>query len=94
MNWFRGLFCSELTTEEFYNQFLPQAIESWLDCESGVTYVPYLLGSRYSQEPLKAQLLGLTQQTTREEILAAIVRGLELPCLDKSISRTADRVQG
>ena len=44
--------------------------------ESDVVYVPYLMGSRYSQEPLKAQLLGLTQQTEREEILAAIVKGL------------------
>jgi sugar (pentulose or hexulose) kinase len=34
------------------------------------------MGSRYSQEPLKAQLLGLTQQTTREVILAGIVKGL------------------
>jgi len=65
-----------LNTEEFYNGFLPKAIENWLDRESSVTYVPYLMGSRYSLEPLKAQLSGLTQQTTREEILAAIVRGL------------------
>jgi sugar (pentulose or hexulose) kinase len=76
LDWFRELFCSELSTEEFYDRFLPQAIESRLDCESGVTYVPYLMGSRYSLEPLKAQLLGLTQQTTREEILGAIVKGL------------------
>ena len=76
LDWFRELFCSELNTEEFYNGFLPKAIENWLDCESSVTYVPYLMGSRYSLEPLKAQLSGLTQQTTREEILAAIVRGL------------------
>ncbi|KPL22550.1 MAG: hypothetical protein AMJ75_07865 [Phycisphaerae bacterium SM1_79] len=76
LNWFKELFCSELSAEAFHNRFLPQAIESWLERESGVTYVPYLMGSRYSLEPLKAQLLGLTQQTTREEILAAIVRGL------------------
>ena len=76
LNWFRDLFCSELSTEEFYNRFLPLAIDSWLERDSGVTYVPYLMGSRYSLEPLKAQLLGLTQQTTREEILAAIVRTL------------------
>jgi len=76
LDWFRELFCSELSAEEFHNRFLPRAIESWLDRESGVTYVPYLMGSRYSLEPLKAQLLGLTQQTTRAEILAAIVRGL------------------
>ncbi len=76
LDWFRELFCSELNTEEFYNGFLPKAIENWLDRESGVTYMPYLMGSRYSLEPLRAQLLGLTHQTTREEILAAIVKGL------------------
>jgi len=76
LDWFRELFCSALNAEEFYDEYLPSAIENWLDEESGVTYVPYLMGSRYSLEPLKAQLLGLTQQTTREEILAAIVRGL------------------
>ncbi len=76
LEWFRELFCSELSAEQFYDQFLPQAIETWLDRQSGVAYVPYLMGSRYSLDPLKAQLLGLTQQTTREEILAAIVKGL------------------
>jgi xylulokinase len=76
LDWYKSLFCSELSAEEFYNSFLPQTIERWLDCESGVTYIPYLMGSRYSLEPLKAQFLGLTQQTTREEILAAIIRGL------------------
>jgi len=76
LDWYKSLFCSEMSTEEFYNSFLPQVIDTWLNRESDVTYVPYLMGSRYSLEPLKAQLLGLTQQTTREEILAAIVRGL------------------
>ena len=76
LDWYKNLFCSELSTEEFYNSFLSAAIEQWLDREIGVTYIPYLMGSRYSLEPLKAQLLGLTQQTTREEILAAIVKGL------------------
>jgi len=76
LDWFRELFCSELSAEEFYDGFLPQAIESWLDRQSGLTYVPYLMGSRYSLEPLRAELSGLTHQTTREEILAAMVRGL------------------
>ncbi|MHC4206394.1 MAG: FGGY-family carbohydrate kinase [Planctomycetota bacterium] len=76
LDWFRELFCSELSAGQFYDEFLPNAIESRLQQESGVTYVPYLMGSRYSLEPLKAQLSGLTHQTTREEILAAIIRGL------------------
>jgi len=76
LDWFKNVFCSELSVEEFHSRFLPQAIHRWVDCPSSVTYMPYLMGSRYSQEPLKAQLLELTQQTTREELLAAIVRGL------------------
>jgi len=101
LEWFKGVFCSEMTNEEFYNGFVPRAIDAWLDHvaqppsagnrttpEGGdateaavsqgptVTYTPFLMGSRYSLEPLKAELLGLTQTTTREEILAAIVRGL------------------
>jgi sugar (pentulose or hexulose) kinase len=74
--WFRKLFCSELSADVFYGDFMPKAIEKWLDRESGVTYVPYLMGSRYSQQPLKAEFLGLTQETSREEMLAALVRGL------------------
>jgi len=65
-----------LTDEAFYNDFVPRAIDAWLDHDSGVSYIPYLMGSRYSQDPLKAELQGLTQATTREEILAAIVQGL------------------
>jgi len=76
LSWFKELFCGELSADEFYDEFLPRAVEKWLDRESGITYVPYLMGSRYSLEPLKAQLLGLTHETTREQILAAIVKGL------------------
>ena len=74
--WFKGLFCSELTNEAFFNDFMPAAIDKWLDKDSGVTYVPYLMGSRYSLKPLKAEFLGLTQETSREELLTALVRGL------------------
>ena len=74
--WFRSVFSSEMEADEFYDSFFPKAVDTWLERESGVTYVPYLMGSRYSQEPLKAEFLGLTPETSREEILAAMVRGL------------------
>ena len=74
--WFRKLFCSELTEEQFYGEFLPAAVDAWIERDSGVTYTPFLMGSRYSIKPCKAELLGLTQETTREEILASMVRGL------------------
>ena len=76
LEWFRNLFCLELSTDNFYRQFLSDAIDTWLDKESDVTYIPYLMGSRYSLEPLKAEFRGLTAETSREEMLAALVRGL------------------
>lgn len=74
--WFRGVFCSEMTPEEYYEEFMPAAVERWLERPSSVTYTPYLMGSRYSLEPLKGGFSGLTQETTREEMMAALVRGL------------------
>ena len=74
--WFHGLFCSEMSADAFFGDFMPAAIDKWLNKDSGVTYVPYLMGSRYSLEPLKVAFSGLTQETSREELLAAMVRGL------------------
>ncbi|MCG6930420.1 MAG: hypothetical protein LJE64_07660 [Desulfofustis sp.] len=74
--WFKNLFCSEMDNDRFFDEFVPEAIGIWLDRDSGVRYMPYLMGSRYSLLPLKAEFLGLTQETTREELLAALVRGL------------------
>jgi sugar (pentulose or hexulose) kinase len=74
--WFHGLFCSEMSAEAFFGEFMSASIEKWLNKDSGVTYVPYLMGSRYSLEPLKAEFSGLTQETSRAELLAAMVRGL------------------
>jgi xylulokinase len=76
LDWFKTVFCSEMNSDEFFNKFMPDSIEQWLDRESSVTYVPYLMGSRYSRKPLKAEFLGLTRQTTRHEIMAALIRGL------------------
>jgi sugar (pentulose or hexulose) kinase len=74
--WFKSLFCSEMSTVEFFDDFMPRAIDNWLDKGSGVHYLPYLMGSRYSLQPLRAEFSGLTQETSREEMLAAVVRGL------------------
>ncbi len=76
LEWFKSVFCSELSDDDFFSDFLPRTVDAWLDRDSGVTYVPYLMGSRYSLDSLKAEFHGLTQTTSREEILAAIVRGL------------------
>jgi xylulokinase len=74
--WFQRVFCSEMTPQQYYQEFMPKAVDSWVDRESTVTYTPFLMGSRYSLQPLKAEFLGMTQETTREELMAAMVKGL------------------
>jgi len=74
--WFRSVFCSEMSDERFYQDFMPRAVDYWIDRQSTVSYIPYLMGSRYNLEPLKAEFLGMTPETTREELMAALVKGL------------------
>ena len=76
LEWFKDIFCSEMSDDAFYSSFLPEAVDSWLDRESAVSYVPYLMGSRYSLDPLKAEFKGLTRETSREEMLVAMISGL------------------
>jgi len=76
LEWFREVFCSEMSTKEFYTDFITRAVDGWLDRTSEVEYVPFLMGSRYSLEPLKARFTGLTRESSREELLAAMIRGL------------------
>lgn len=76
LEWFRKLFCRQMNAEAFYGDFLPSALDTWVPRDTDITYVPYLLGSRYSQEPLKAEFRGLTAETDRDELLAALIKGL------------------
>ena len=75
-DWFREVFCSDMNEDRYYKDFLPHAIDRWLDRSSGVEYQPFLMGSRYSQEPLTAGFTGLNADTDREELAAALARGL------------------
>ena len=76
IEWFRSLFCSEMEDDAFYNDFIFRAIDKWTEKSSELTYVPYLMGSRYSLERLTAGFNGLTLETTREEMFAALIKGL------------------
>jgi len=76
LEWFRKLFCTEIAADDFYSDFLPAAVNKWLDRESSVAYIPFLMGSRYSLEPLRAEFTGITAETSRDELAASLVRGL------------------
>jgi sugar (pentulose or hexulose) kinase len=76
IEWFRCLFCSEMKKEDFFGGFVSRSIEKWTEQESELVYTPYLMGSRYSLEKLTAGFSGLTLETTREEMFAALIKGL------------------
>jgi sugar (pentulose or hexulose) kinase len=76
LEWFHRTFCREMEADDFYRRFIPEALGPWIERDTTVTYVPFLMGSRYSHEKLTAAFTGLTQETTREELLAALIKGL------------------
>jgi sugar (pentulose or hexulose) kinase len=82
LEWFHDVFCRDLTTSQFYEEYVPAVLRSFLgaaDIDSREAelpvFVPYLAGSRYSTERLKASFTGVTLQTTRDDLLVSLVRG-------------------
>lgn len=74
--WFKNLCCSEMSQNFFFNYFIPDAIDEWIDRENSIEYVPFLMGSRYTLDSLKAEFKGLTVESDRSQVAAALVKGL------------------
>jgi sugar (pentulose or hexulose) kinase len=82
LEWFRSVFCSDMTQKRFFNDYVPSVLDDFfarkdrdqLEAELP-TYVPFLQGSRYSLEWLTASFSGLTLETTREKMLMALIKG-------------------
>lgn len=77
LEWFQSVFCSEMSSDEFYNEFIPGVIKDKLNKEVP-SYEPFLQGSRYSREALKAGFSGLDVNTSREDFLMAVLKGNNL----------------
>jgi xylulokinase len=82
LEWFHSVFCPEMAEAEYYRQWLPSALAAFFASpeierrEAALPeYVPFLGGSRYSLEREKAAFRGVTLETTREDMLLALMRG-------------------
>jgi sugar (pentulose or hexulose) kinase len=82
LEWFHSVFCRELDDEQFFGDYVPNVLGSFLErddideAEKDIpTYVPYLQGSRYSFMMETAAFGNLTLNTSREQLLLALVRG-------------------
>ncbi|GAA3560309.1 L-fuculokinase [Microlunatus spumicola] len=75
LEWFWSQFCRDLSRETFYEELVPAALEAWPE-DGEVTFAPYLTGDRQSLEKRTATWSGLTLATTREEMLAAVLKSM------------------
>lgn len=80
LEWFQSVCCTGMTDTEFYEHYIPGVLESFFadpDRREArlPTYSPFLAGSRYSLDPLKASFTGVTLETTRDDLLLALIRG-------------------
>ena len=80
LEWFHSVFCRDMSADEFYETFVPQTIERFLekseyDENSIPKYSPFLQGSRYSLDNLTASFSNLNLETNREKMLLGLLRG-------------------
>ncbi|MBM3694777.1 MAG: hypothetical protein FJW79_02425 [Actinobacteria bacterium] len=80
--WFKSVFCSEMTDRDFYGEYLPGVVRRFFaspDLDASERhlpgYGPFLGGSRYSVEQQTGSFTGLDLETTRDEMLLALLRG-------------------
>ncbi len=77
LDWFQSVFCSEMTDEQFYNEYIPKVIEDKIGKDVPF-YEPYLQGSRYSVQALKASFSGIDVNTSRDDFLISVLKGNNL----------------
>jgi sugar (pentulose or hexulose) kinase len=82
LEWFHGVFCRDLTPTRFYEEYVPGVLAGFFADASRDArearlprYEPYLQGSRYSLEQLTAGFDGITTETTRDDLLLAVLKG-------------------
>ena len=82
LEWFRSVFCADMSEGSFYREYIPSVLDEFFgnpDCDRMEAelpgYIPYLGGSRYSLEKMKAAFNGVTLETDRKALLLSLIRG-------------------
>ncbi|SHM25258.1 xylulokinase [Caldanaerovirga acetigignens] len=81
IEWFRKEFCREMDINEYYNEYIPNLIKNRAKKEE-VEFLPYLTGDRHSLEKKRGGFIGLTLDTTREDLLLSILYGIHNPLIE------------
>jgi len=74
LEWFRQNFCKELSRESFYQSYLPDVLTS--QPPNRAVFLPFLSGNRHQVGQATGSFANLTLDTTREEMLLALLDGI------------------
>lgn len=74
LEWFRQNFCKELSRDAFYRSYLPDVLVS--QPPNRAVFLPFLSGNRHQVGPATGSFANLTLDTTREEMLLALLDGI------------------
>ncbi|MDR1932807.1 MAG: hypothetical protein LBQ57_08315 [Spirochaetales bacterium] len=77
LEWFRREFYSELEKKEFYGTYLNDFVKT--RTRTDVKFQPHLAGDRHSLAKKKGAFTGLTFESTREDLLLALLVGMYDP---------------
>jgi sugar (pentulose or hexulose) kinase len=77
LEWFRKEFYSELEKKEFYGKYLNEFVKT--HTRTDVKFQPHLAGDRHSLAKKKGAFTGLTFESTREDLLLALLIGIYDP---------------
>jgi sugar (pentulose or hexulose) kinase len=78
LEWFRRELCREMDRETFYEEYLPDFIAGRFR-ETRVRFSPHLAGDRHSLRHKKAAFRGITLESTRDDLLSALLAGIFEP---------------
>lgn len=78
LEWFRRELCREMDRDAFYESFLPDFIAGRYR-KTAVRFSPHLAGDRHSIRQKKAAFRGLTLESTRDDLLSALLTGIFEP---------------
>ena len=74
LEWFRQNFCRELKKEVFYSSYLKEVLEQRPSLRA--SFLPFLSGNRHQVGEATASFENLTLDSTREEMLLALLDGI------------------
>jgi len=81
LEWVKNLMFSEVEHHRFYDEIIP-ALLAREQRPNTVTFLPYLAGDRQSLIKKRGSFNGLTLETRREDLLLAVLYGINQPLVD------------